>query len=173
MGLLKSLFDKKEEVKIEKAERVTVKNTIYAPVSGEIISLEKFPDEVFSAEVLGKGCGIYPKEECIKAPFEGEIVQVADTKHAIGMKSVDGIELLIHIGVDTVEMKGQGFKTFVKEGDFVSLEQKLVEFSQDEIKKAGYKSAVAVIVTNSDDFQKIALKKEGAVQSGDSIMTAE
>lgn len=173
MGLLNNLFGKKDEVQEKHTERITEVNTIYAPLDGQAISLEDFPDEVMRAEVLGKGCGIIPNEECVKAPFEGEIIQVADTKHAVGIKSLDGIELLIHIGVDTVEMNGKGFQTFVKVGDTVSLGQKLIAFSREEIRKAGYIDAVAMIITNSDDYQEVNLEVKGNVTCGNRIMAVK
>lgn len=172
MGLLYNLFGKKGE-NVQETERTTEKNSVYAPVKGNVIPLEQFPDEVFSAGVLGMGFGIYPEEEQVCAPFEGKVVQVSDTKHAVGLKSVDGMEVLIHVGIDTVEMNGKGFRTFVKEGDSVTLGQKLVIFSKEEIQKAGYKDAIAVIVTNSDDYAGIDLKAKGQTECKALVMTVK
>lgn len=172
MGLFDQLFGKKEESRKETG-RMTEKNSIYAPVAGKVIPLEQFPDEVFSAGVLGMGFGIWPEEEQVCAPFEGKVIQMSDTKHAIGLKSLDGMELLIHIGVDTVEMQGKGFQTFVNEGDSVVPGQKLVTFSKKEIRKAGYKDAVAVIITNSDDYSAVRLITEGQADGNTLIMKAE
>ena len=99
MSILNGLFGKK---------RRTEANVIYAPCKGNVIALERFPDEVFSTGVMGKGCGIWPEDGCISAPFDGEIIQIAETKHAICLRSRDGIEVIIHIGLDTVEMNGNG-----------------------------------------------------------------
>ena len=138
--------------------------TIYMPVIGKLISLEAIADGVFSAGILGIGAGIEPEEGMVYAPFNGKIVQIADTKHAIGLESENGVELLIHVGMDTVEMNGKGFDLLVHEGDSVTKGQKLMSFSMDAIKEAGYRTTIAVIVTNSDQFESIVVSEEGKKQ---------
>lgn len=138
--------------------------TIYMPVIGKLISLEAIADGVFSAGILGKGAGIEPEDGMVYAPFNGKIVQIADTKHAIGLESENGVELLIHVGMDTVEMNGKGFDLLVHEGDSVTKGQKLMSFSMDAIKEAGYRTTIAVVVTNSDQFEAIVVSEEGKKQ---------
>lgn len=88
---------------------------IYSPLKGTVIPLKEIPDPVFAEGILGFGCGIQPTSEMVYAPFDGAIVQVSDTKHAVGLRSADGTEVLIHVGMDTVEMNGNGFTTFVRQ----------------------------------------------------------
>jgi glucose-specific phosphotransferase system IIA component len=144
--------------------------TIYMPVIGKLISLEAIADGVFSAGILGKGAGIEPEDGMVYAPFDGKIVQIADTKHAIGLESENGVELLIHVGMDTVEMNGKGFDLLVHEGDSVTQGQKLMSFSMDAIQEAGYRTTIAVIVTNSDQFESIVVSEEGNKQLEEAII---
>lgn len=129
--------------------------TVYAPMNGKVIPLEQIPDAVFSQGVLGPGCGMEPEDGDLAAPFNGRIISVADTKHAIGIQSDDGIELLIHVGMDTVQMNGDGFDVKVKEGDRVSRGQLLMKFDMEKIRKAGYPATTAVVVTNGGDFRTV------------------
>lgn len=147
--------------------------TIYAPAAGKVTILEEFPDELFSQEVLGPGCGILPSGDKVVAPFNGTVTQLTDTGHAIGVTSSDGIELLIHIGVDTVEMGGKGFQSMVKEGQKIFRGDELIRFDRDEIKAAGHPDAIAVIVTNRDEFSAVLLKADGSVDTGAEILKVE
>lgn len=147
--------------------------TVYAPADGDVIPLEQFPDELFSQEVLGPGCGIVPSGDKVVAPFHGTVSQLTDTRHAIGVTSDDGIELLIHVGVDTVEMAGQGFRTWVKNGQKIRRGDQLISFDRKAIQAAGHPDAIAVIVTNGDEFTSITLKTSGSAAAGDVILKAE
>ena len=124
---------------------------VIQPVPGKVIPREQIPDETFATGVLGDGIGIDPSEGVVYAPFDGEITNIFDTNHAVSLEG-KGMELLIHVGVDTVNMKGEGFKGFVHEGDQVKAGQKLIEFDIEKIKKAGYSPVTAVLLTNSDDI---------------------
>ena len=124
---------------------------VIQPVPGKVIPREEIPDETFATGVLGDGVGIDPAEGVVYAPFDGEVSNIFDTNHAVSLEG-SGMELLIHVGVDTVNMKGDGFKGFVKEGDQVKAGQKLIEFDIEKIKKAGYSPVTAVLLTNSDDI---------------------
>ena len=104
--------------------------------------------------MLGDGVGIEPTEELVVAPFDGTISSVAESKHAIGIEA-NGMEMLIHVGVDTVNMQGDGFECLVGEGDEVKLGQPLIRFSREKIKAAGYSDTVAVLLTNSDDLEGV------------------
>ena len=124
---------------------------VIQPVPGKVIPREEIPDETFATGVLGDGVGIDPSEGVVYAPFDGEISNIFDTNHAVSIEG-KGMELLIHVGVDTVNMKGEGFKGFVHEGDQVKAGQKLIEFDIAKIKAAGYSPVTAVLLTNSDDI---------------------
>jgi len=160
--------------KFEKAA-VTVATgggTVYAPLKGNVIPLEDIGDGVFSAGVLGGGCGIEPETGEVFAPFDGEIILVADTKHAVGIKSDDGIEVMIHVGLDTVALNGEGFEPMVKAGDRVSCGQLLLKFDKEQIAKK-YPTVTAVLVTNSASFEEVKLTKTGQTEKAEQIMTVK
>ena len=127
---------------------------VMQPVKGNVIAREAIPDDTFASGVLGDGVGIEPTEELVVAPFDGTISSVAESKHAIGIEA-NGMEMLIHVGVDTVNMQGDGFECLVGEGDEVKLGQPLIRFSREKIKAAGYSDTVAVLLTNSDDLEGV------------------
>ncbi|MCD8161735.1 MAG: glucose PTS transporter subunit IIA [Clostridiales bacterium] len=141
------------------AAAATKPMTVYAPVQGKVIPRAEIPDPTFAEGVLGDGVGIDPSEGLVVAPFDGEITSVVDSKHAVGIASKDGMELLIHVGVDTVKMNGKGFHTLVSEGDMVKAGDELIRFDIDEIKKAGFSSITAVLVTNSDDYDALQVRE--------------
>ncbi len=143
---------------------------VYAPIKGNVIPSAEIPDETFAAGVLGEGVGIEPEEGVVYAPFDGEISSTTDTKHAVGISSPDGMELLIHVGVNTVAMEGAGFELFCAEGDQVKAGQKLMTFDIDKIKAAGYSTTTAVLVTNSDDYPGLEIKA-GACEPLDCVIT--
>lgn len=158
MNIFQKFINKKqEETIIEKTEN----GFIYAPMEGEVIPLKEINDGVFSEEMLGKGCGIKPTNGKLYAPFDGEIVLIIETKHAIALKSSDGIELLIHVGMDTVKMNGKGFNPLVKAGDKIKCGQSLMTFSISDIEKAGYVTTTAIVVTNSEQYRDIEVLAQG------------
>lgn len=167
MGIFSKLFGS-DKNKAPQCEPMTV----YAPAEGTVIPISEFPDEVFSREVLGPGCGILPAGKLVCAPFNGTIIQAADTLHAVGIASDDGLELLIHVGVDTVDMAGEGFQYHVKNGQKVHMGDPLIGFDRKVIREAGHSDAIAVILTNSDEFSGFELQKTGAVAQGTAIMKA-
>ena len=128
--------------------------TVLQPVKGNVIAREAIPDDTFASGVLGDGVGIEPSDELVVAPFDGTISSVAESQHAVGIES-NGMEMLIHVGVDTVNMKGDGFTCLVKEGDEVKAGQPLIRFDRAKIKAAGYSDTVAVLLTNSDDLEGV------------------
>lgn len=139
------------------------------PIDGEIIPLADIGDGVFSEGVLGDGCGLIPSSEAVYAPVSGTISSVAATKHAIGIEA-DGVEMLIHVGLETVSMNGKGFDVKVKEGDKVKAGQLLLTFSLAEIEKAdGVKSTTAVLVPNSEDLPAFEVLRTGAGKAGDKL----
>jgi len=127
---------------------------VLQPVKGNVIPYDQIPDDTFASGVLGVGVGVQPTDEVVVAPFDGEITSVAESKHAVGVAAND-MELLIHVGVDTVAMNGDGFQCLVSEGDKVKAGQPLIRFDRAKIKAAGYSDTVAVLLTNSDDLQVV------------------
>ena len=127
---------------------------VLQPVEGNVIPYTQIPDDTFASGVLGAGVGVQPTGEVVVAPFDGEITSVAESKHAVGIEH-NGMELLIHVGVDTVAMNGDGFNCLVHEGDHVKAGQPLIQFSRAKIKAAGYSDTVAVLLTNSDDMEGV------------------
>ncbi len=128
--------------------------TVLQPVKGNVIAREQIPDDTFASGVLGDGVGIEPADELVVAPFDGTISSVAESQHAVGIEA-NGMEMLIHVGVDTVNMHGDGFTCLVKEGDEVKAGQPLIRFDREKIKAAGYSDTVAVLLTNSDDLEGV------------------
>lgn len=137
---------------------------IYSPVTGRAVPITKVPDEVFSSKMVGDGMAFEPDEGILYSPIDGEIVQVFPTNHAVGIKTKDGLEILLHIGIDTVIMKGEGFERFVNAGDKVSAGQKLVEFDLDLIKKMAKSVITPLIITNMDMVDKIKCNYGNASQ---------
>lgn len=139
------------------------------PIDGQVIPLADIGDGVFSEGVLGNGCGLIPSSEAVYAPVSGTIASVAATKHAVGIEA-DGVDILIHVGMETVSMNGKGFDVKVKEGDKVKAGQLLLTFSLAEIEKAdGVKSTTAVLVTNSDDLPAFEVLRTGAGKAGEKL----
>ena len=120
--------------------------------------------------MLGEGVGIKPTESRVVAPFSGTISSVADSHHAVGVTSPEGLEVLIHVGVDTVDMGGKGFAAKVKEGDAVVAGQELISFDRKAIKAAGHPDIVVVLLTNAEDFEKLDIAPAGTVQTGAEII---
>lgn len=150
----------------------TEAKTIYSPLEGEMIPMSEIPDETFAAGILGEGVGITPTVGTAVAPFNGTISALFDTKHAIGLTSEDGIEMLIHIGINTVELNGEPFTAYIKTGDKVKAGDKLVDFDIDAIKKAGYPITTAVLVSNADDIEgTLKVEPTGSVKRCDKIMS--
>lgn len=148
-------------------------NTVLAPAEGELIAMEQIPDETFASGVLGKGVGIWPAQGVITAPFSGMVTQVADTGHALGLMGDDGMELLIHVGIDTVDMNGQGFTPKVKEGDRIRPGQTLLRFDREAIAAANHPDVVVVMLTNADDYSNIECAPAGTVHSGAQIIKTD
>ena len=127
---------------------------VLQPVEGKVIDRESIPDDTFASGVLGDGVGVEPTAEVVVAPFDGTVSSVAESHHAVGLES-NGMELLIHVGVDTVNMAGDGFTCLVAEGDEVKAGQPIIRFDRAKIKAAGYSDTVAVLLTNSDDLESV------------------
>lgn len=158
----------KEEVKEEKVENVCV---IVAPIEGNAISLEEVGDGVFSEGMLGKGVAIEPTIGRAVSPVDGTVSTVFETKHAVGLTSDNGVEVLIHIGLDTVKLNGKHFSTHVKAGDKVKVGDLLVEFDIEKIKEAGYPIVTPIIITNTDSYEDVEVVAKGAVKEKDKLVS--
>lgn len=146
---------------------------IYAPVNGEIIPLEKVPDPVFSEKMMGEGVAVIPSKGNIHAPVKGMVTLIAATNHAIGIRAEDGTEILIHVGLETVALNGEGFKVSVQTGEKISVGQLLIEVDWEYIRKHAKSIVTPIVVTNSHDGKKkytLANEKEG-IQGQTVIMT--
>lgn len=143
---------------------------LYSPLKGEAIKLSEVPDDIFANEILGKGMAVIPKEGLVTAPVDGEVSTLFETLHAIGITGDNGVEILIHVGINTVELEGKYYKALVKEGDKVTKGQPLLECDLVGIRNAGYNTVTPVIITNSDEYEEIELTAYGDVEKTNIIM---
>lgn len=161
LSLSRVLDESRQEPGLKtEAGTVKEKQRIQAPVQGQLVSLDQINDEVFASQQMGKTLAIYPTEEQIVSPGNGQVTALYPTHHAIGLKLDNGAEILLHIGINTVELKGRGFETFVKVGERVRLGQKLLSFDKQIIQAAGYDPTVLVIVTNTAEMAVIETTKQ-------------
>lgn len=142
---------------------------IISPMTGEIVAIEDVPDKVFSEKMVGDGLGIEPVEGIVTAPFDGEVVSLFPTNHAIGLRTKNGIELLIHVGLDTVDLKGEGFERIVEENQKVKKGDLLLKFDIDFIKSKEKSIISPIIITNMDMVKELD-KSKGKVEKGKDIM---
>lgn len=162
-----------EEVKAMDEVAATVlagTKEIKSPLSGKVIALSEIDDPVFAGGAMGNGIAIEPTDNKVYAPFDGEIEFIAESKHAIGLKSEDGVELLIHVGMDTVQMDGKGFDVKVKANEKVKAGELLLEFDKEAIQKAGYSLITPVVITNSFEFEQKQLCLDQEISYGKSII---
>ena len=146
-------------------------NILYAPCKGKVVPLSEVPDPTFSEKILGDGFAVIPSEGKIYAPTDGEIAMVFDTLHAITLTSSSGTEILIHIGLDTVTLKGAPFTAHVAAGDQVKKGDLLMDVDLDKITEAGLNTVTPVLICNTDDYGKISLKKEGEVSLDEAVLS--
>lgn len=155
------------------AEHSILGQTVFSPLTGELKSLKDVNDPTFSEEILGKGIAILPKEGIVYAPFDGVVSALFDTKHAIGLTDDQGMELLIHVGLETVNLGGTHFEVHISQGDLVKKGDPLITFDLQEIQKT-HDVITPVLITNADDFSEIVVQKEfGPVKAGDAILTVK
>ncbi|KYP16949.1 beta-glucoside-specific PTS transporter subunit IIABC [Streptococcus parauberis] len=162
------------ELELPAEKLVALSDTlITAPISGQVIELSQVADPVFASESLGKGFAIQPNAELVVAPFDGQVITVLPTKHAIGLLSDSGLELLIHIGLDTVNLNGQFFESYVKEGDKVAKGQKLISFEKMAIENAGYQTEIPIVVTNTANFVDFELMANGTIETMEPVLKVQ
>lgn len=169
--------EEKETLITEKKQQESCENKmvkqleIASPIKGTVLKLEKMKDDAFASGVLGKGAAIIPEEGKVYAPTDGVITALFPTLHAIGMQADNELELLIHIGLDTVQLNGEGFQAMVKQGDRVKKGQLLVTFDKEFIESKGFCLETPVLVTNSDDFLEVIETKQIEISPGDCLIT--
>lgn len=146
-------------------------SSIYAPINGELIPLEQVPDPVFSQKMMGEGIAIIPEDGVICAPVNGKVILIAGTKHAIGIRAENGAEILIHVGLETVALEGEGFNVLVAEGDKISMGQELIEVDWSYVKAHAKSTVTPIVVTNSADSGKqYQLTEEKNSKTGETVI---
>lgn len=145
--------------------------TVFSPITGTVLDLFEVNDGVFSENMLGQGAAIEPSEGKIFAPFDGKVNMVFDTKHALGLTSDDGVEILIHIGIDTVQLQGKYYTIHVKDGDRIKKGDLLAEFDLQGIKSQGYRTVTPIIVTNSESYTSFKTLRTGKIQRGERFLS--
>lgn len=143
--------------------------SVVSPLDGDVIELKEVDDEVFASGVTGKGVAIVPTNNVVVSPVEGTVSVLFPSKHAVGITTKDGVELLVHIGLNTVMLNGEGFTAFVKQGDKVVCGQKLLEFDKEFILSKGYSLQSPVLVTNADQFSDIVMNENQTVKTGEEL----
>ena len=168
----KETNEEKQDKKIEEGQPILNMgvNAIKSPISGKVIELEKVDDPVFSSGAMGKGIAIEPTDNRVYAPFNGTIEFIADTKHAIGLLSEDGVEVLIHVGMDTVKMQGRGFNVKTSANSKIKAGDLLLEFDKNAIEKEGYSLITPVVITNADNYEDNVLCINEEVKNGREII---
>lgn len=168
----KETNEEKQDKKIEEGQPILNMgvNAIKSPISGKVIELEKVDDPVFSSGAMGKGIAIEPMDNKVYAPFNGTIEFIAETKHAIGLLSEDGVEVLIHVGMDTVKMQGRGFNVKTSVNSKIKAGDLLLEFDRNAIEKEGYSLVTPVVITNADNYEDNVLCINEEVKNGREII---
>lgn len=183
VGFVLTMIFYKDKEKVEEVMEIVEENNnevksnslkkvvISSPIKGETIKLEDIEDAAFATGVLGQGLAIKPTEGKVVAPVSGEVTTLFPSLHAIGITSDEGVEILIHVGLDTVQLEGKGFKAHVKQGDKIVKGQELVTFDIDFIQESGYSIVTPVVVTNYNDYFEIAATESESLELGDKAIT--
>lgn len=144
--------------------------TITAPLDGTIMRLEDVPDPVFAQNMMGDGIAIDPADGDVVAPVDGEIIQLFPTKHAIGLRSEAGVELLIHVGIDTVSMNGEGFTAYVRAGDRVKRGDRLLSVDLPLVREKAKSAVTPIIITNGDALESLEREAEASAKKGETVL---
>ena len=158
---------------IEQNQITSENKVVYSPIKGKVIPLNTVKDATFAGEYLGKGIAIQPEQGRVVAPFDGKVTVVMDTKHAIGITSNNGIEILIHVGMDTVQLNGKYYQTHVKVDDEVKKGDLLLTFEKENIIAEGYEITTPVVITNTADFKQINVLTDKQAEEGDEVITIQ
>lgn len=162
----------KNEAKDSIAGKKLGKQEAFSPVEGKILPLNQAKDAAFSEGIMGKGVVVEPTIGVLLAPFDGIVMSLFPTKHAIGLISDDGMELLIHIGIDTVQLNGEHFEAFVTQNEKVKKGQKMINFDIPAIEAAGFSTQIPIIVTNTNDYEDVIATTRPTIKKGELLMTA-
>ncbi|MFZ7199871.1 PTS glucose transporter subunit IIA [Avibacterium avium] len=161
MGFFDKLFGSKSNK--------TIEVEIYAPLSGDIVNIEDVPDVVFSEKIVGDGIAIRPTGNKLVAPVDGVVGKIFETNHAFSMESTDGVELFVHFGIDTVELKGEGFRRVAEEGQTVKRGDTIIELDLELLEAKAKSVLTPVVISNMDEISHIE-KKTGEVVAGESVV---
>ncbi|MCW6701148.1 beta-glucoside-specific PTS transporter subunit IIABC [Anaerococcus sp. NML200537] len=179
IGFILTMFFWKPEEEIEESVNKENNNSlvgtnerIFAPMTGEVLKLSEINDQAFSSEALGKGLAINPTDGKVYSPVDGTITMLFRTNHAVGITSNKGVEILIHIGMDTVEMDGNGFLSHVKQGDKIKAGDLLIEVDLEKVKKSGYETITPILVTNYDDLLDLVGTDQKEIKAKEDLLTA-
>ncbi|MFD2654724.1 PTS sugar transporter subunit IIA [Gracilibacillus thailandensis] len=157
--MLKKLFKKKE-----------VNTDLTAPLTGKLLPLEQVPDQVFSQKMMGDGIAIEPSDNNVVSPIDGEVVDVFKTKHAISFRTDGGAEILVHMGLETVQLDGKGFDIHVENGQKVKKGDRLATFDIDTIAADGYKTVTPIILLNGEEFAITNMESKQEVVAGEDVL---
>ncbi|MGM0216971.1 PTS sugar transporter subunit IIA [Enterococcus sp. AZ126] len=158
---------------LKKKEPVQLNETMYAVATGNLIPISEVNDPVFSQKMMGDGFAVIPESGEIYSPIDGVVLSVFQTKHAVGMKMANGLEILLHMGIDTVELNGAPFEVKVSEGSKVSQGTLIATVDLEAIKNAGKAIDMVVVITNMDAVKSFDLSRTGQVKAGDEVGTAK
>ena len=177
MSLIEVLFGqpKPVEPKPERPQAIAAQeapHTVCAMVSGTLVPMPELPDPIFASGAMGPTVGIKPSGGTVYSPVTGTVTLTTKTLHAVGLTSDDGVEVLIHLGVDTVDLRGVVFTGFVSEGQHVRAGEPLVVCDLDRIAQAGYSDVAIVVVTNANMFDEVSCVSAGEVKAGEPVMVA-
>lgn len=164
------VLDEKEDEPLALLKEIQ-QEIVASPLEGTIVPLTDVPDPVFASGAMGKGLAIEPSQGILYAPAKGEVILLFPSKHALGMRTENGAEILFHIGMDTVSLQGAGFDSFVEVGDRIEAGQKLLAFDIEKIREAGLPVTTPIIITNTSLYKDILVSQEKAVQVGDYLLT--
>ncbi|MDE7057987.1 MAG: PTS glucose transporter subunit IIA, partial [Lachnospiraceae bacterium] len=158
----------------EKPEGKVVKtDTIYSPVNGTAADLSDTPDEAFAGRMMGDGAMVLPEDSEVRAPEDGEVSFVFETKHAIGFETASGLAMLLHMGIDTVNLNGEGFEVFVQNGDKVKKGDLLMKLNLEYLKSHAPSLASPILCTELTENQKIRLLKTGSIKAGEALFAVD
>ncbi|KMK76074.1 PTS sugar transporter subunit IIA [Alkalihalobacillus pseudalcaliphilus] len=163
--MLKKLFGLDKKNKQEVTNEVSSVQ-VMSPLTGSFVQISEVPDPTFSEKMMGDGVAIRPDNGQVVSPIDGEIIQLFPTKHAIGIKSKNGAEVLIHIGLETVKMNGEGFVAHVKEGDQVKVGDPLIDFDLELVKQKANSTITPMVITNQDDLKEVKVLSAEHVEAG-------